>query len=204
MRRHQLPPPDLPPPPFPDPQSAAEQTARINFLLEHRRQITSELLAYLTPAQLAEAVRPVLGPCTRCDYLWRGKADRHPPIQCPRCHSSFWQAEPQRPNARRPDDPPNPTWALENERKNSRRKTIASARMSPSALVLNAIPPPPRADLAPPVPAMSFVPRAPDLDPPQPEHSHGSAPPVEPEPDDLDVPSEPTEEADGDVQPSDH
>jgi hypothetical protein len=49
--------------------------------------------------------------CLRCGHDWVGNSLAHPPARCLRCRSFYWDREPEKlANARKPTDPPNPTW----------------------------------------------------------------------------------------------
>src|SRR5271170_2958160 len=45
--------------------------------------------------------RPIWGPCTRCGYVWMGRADAGLPKHCARCHSVAWQNIPKQQGGRK-------------------------------------------------------------------------------------------------------
>lgn len=77
--------------------------------------------------EIGEEPRPVRK-CKRCGWEWRQNTPNKKPRVCSRCHSSAWDEDTVRTEARQPSDPPNPRWRTRKTREEVRRTRQAAMR----------------------------------------------------------------------------
>lgn len=153
----------------------------LNLLIERRKTLRKELASIDTQIHILGGAIPkgqrMVWQCKRCAYRWQSFSVE-PPRACARCRSVGWNKEPQRLSARRPSDPPAPSWKPPSE-KDHRRMAVrivpwasppalteatAAAAAAKVDLLASAAPsvpslaPPPSVGLPPPPRASAFAP----------------------------------------------
>lgn len=156
----------------------------LNLLIERRKTLRKELASIDTQIHILGGAIPkgqrMVWQCKRCAYRWQSFSVE-PPRACARCRSVGWNKEPQRLSARRPSDPPAPSWKPPSE-KDHRRMAVrivpwasppalteataaaAAAKVDLPALAAPSVPslaPPPSVGLPPPPRASAFAPVSP-------------------------------------------
>ena len=147
--------------------------ARLADLQRQRDLIDAEML------RLVSGLRPSDRPlrtCLRCGHQWRSFSWLHLPRSCARCGSSGWNLPPVAPDARHPEDPPNPRWRARRPMRPRRPVAREGGRFVAMDAPVRAIPPPPRLDPPPAPPA--YVPPRVEVEP-QPESFLSRLPVVE-------------------------
>jgi predicted Zn-ribbon and HTH transcriptional regulator len=160
----------------------------LNLLIERRKTLRKELASIDTQIHILGGAIPkgqrMVWQCKRCAYRWQSFSVE-PPRACARCRSVGWNKEPQRLSARRPSDPPAPSWKPPSE-KDHRRMAVrivpwasppalteataaaAAAKVdppSPTAPSAPSLAPPPSVGLPPPPRASAFAPVVPPAPP---------------------------------------
>lgn len=112
--------PDLPPPLDPE-REVARRAEEESMLSAVKRRVGGKHSNPL-PGEV--------GPCTRCGWVWtpdyRTTRSRPEPKRCANCRSDYWQLQPVRPNARRPNDP---EWATRRDTIKNRKHRRKVARI---------------------------------------------------------------------------
>jgi hypothetical protein len=90
--------------------TADDLLAQLARLRDQRGLVDEQIREVLKRMPDGVELRPMWGPCTRCEHTWRGFISFSPPRNCPNCGSVGWRVQPVRSTARRPSDPPNPNW----------------------------------------------------------------------------------------------
>lgn len=137
---------------------------RLDHLIKLRNEVTFEIMRLRSVLGLPLLDRPAWD-CKRCGYQWVGYSVEHPPKGCPRCHSPCWNEPPLTDRARRPSDPPHPSWGNKGRtivahppvgKKIKRRKNkniqVPVPQVAPTVepvSVSAGLPPPPKVDPAP-------------------------------------------------------
>lgn len=146
----------------------------LNLLIERRKALRKELASIDTQIHILGGAIPkgqrMVWECKRCAYRWQSFSVE-PPRACARCRSIGWNKDPVRFTARRPTDPPAPSWKAPSE-KDYRRKAarivpwasppalteaVAAAKVDPPT-ALSVPPPAPSVGLPPPPRASAFAP----------------------------------------------